>query len=309
MQIKRQIRTGCARGFLLAILFSSLTSNAEELSVRGEPVSKSDIASLNPVCRLIMENYGIHHTVGQTKNAALFERPEYQMAKGNTHLHHYCWALISKQRYLRSHTQVKRDFYFDQAMGDIGYVFKHTDKSWPHFDVLFLEQASMNMLRGNYPVAIQKADEALRSKPGTEKAYIIKSDSYKEMGKKDMAIKIAQEGLGENPESRALRRRLVQLGITPPEISQMPAKTVAPVTGKVVHEVPKIENEPDKTTDNRNETGQTNAVSREANEAGQGEFPTAPSDAPTGQDDSPLKNPKVESPNIPKDNPYCRFCP
>lgn len=309
MQIKLQISTGCVRGFFLAILFASATSNAEELMVRGEPVSKSDIASLNPVCRLIMENPGIHHTVGQTKNAALFERPEYQMAKGNTHLHHYCWALISKQRYFRSRTKVKRDFYFNQAMGDIDYVFKHTDKSWPHFDVLFLEQASMHMIRGNYPATIQKADEALRSKPGTEKAYIIKSDAYKEMGKKDKAIKIAQEGLGENPESRALRRRLVELGITPPETSPKPAKTADPVPAKAADGVPKIENEPEKTTDNRNETGQTTAVSREAIEGGRGESLTTPSDASTGQDDPSLNNPEVESLNTPKNNPYCRFCP
>lgn len=266
------------------------TEAAGSREVRGERVTPADIAALPPVCRLIMENPGIHHTVGQTKNAALFERAEYQMAKGNIHVHHYCWALISKQRYFRESNKLKRDAYFKTYLGDLNYVFEHSPKDWRFFDVLHLEQASMHLIRGDFAKGVQQADEALRLNPRAEKAYIVKSDAYKEMGKKPLAIKTAQEGLAKNPESTVLRKRLAKLGVTPPELPKHAdaPKDAAPTEGA-----------PGKAGD----AGQTDAAA--APEAKANGASTAAADAPAAASaDAGAAGTTSQKPN-----PYCRFCP
>lgn len=304
MRFNPQIRTNLTRGLFLAALLASLNANAQEVSVRGEPVSKSDIAALNPVCRLIMENPGINHTIGQKRNAELFERPEYNMAKGNGHIHHYCWSLIHKQRYFRERNKGKRDFYFSQYLGDIDYVLKHSDKNWPYFDVMHLEVASMYMILGDYSTSIKKADEALRAKPGTEKAYVIKSDAYKGMGKKDMAIKVAEEGLRENPESSQIRRRLVKLGVTPPDLPQQPDKVVAPANPAASGAGTKSIEEAGTEGINSGETGTGPAVGGKEREERKGASSTTTGDSSVIPEDQ-----KDSSVNQPKNNPYCRFCP
>lgn len=308
MLLEPQTSTRHARGFFTAILLASsffaIPAHAQEAVVRGEPVSKSDIAALNPVCRLIMENPGIHHSQGQIKNAALFDRPEYNMAKGNSHLHHYCWALIHKQRYFRERSKTKRNFYFSQYLYDIDYVLKNSSKSWPYFDVLHLELASTYLIRADYPSAIKSIDDALRFKPDSEKAYLLKSDALREMGKKETAIKIAQEGLAKNPESSPLRRRLVKLGITPPE-PPPPSVNVPPANAEAGGTQP--------------DAGTATAPGSETNhgspatEEGVKELQSDPS--PATSEPAPAIEAKSEdsqnSPDgsQPRKNPYCRFCP
>lgn len=311
MQFKPQTSTDNARGFLIALLFASSFSTinvqAKEIVVRGEPVSKSDIAALNPVCRLIMENPGIHHSQGQIKNAALFERPEYNMAKGNGTLHHYCWALIHKQRYFRERTKTKRDFYFTQYLYDIDYVIKNSSKSWPYFDVLHLELASTYLIRGDYPASIKSVDDALRFKPGSEKAYTIKSDAFKEMGKKETAIKIAREGLEKNPQSSQLQKRLVKLGVTPLELPppSLQEKSVNPAKPADVGTKQEAENAA--ATGSEISPGLT-VIQNEVKEL-KSDPSTVPAEPAPAIDGKSHDSQNALDGNQPKKNPYCRFCP
>jgi tetratricopeptide (TPR) repeat protein len=264
---------------------------APSQEVRGERVTPADMAALPPVCRLIMENPGIHHTVGQTKNAALFERAEYQMAKGNIHVHHYCWALISKQRYFRESSKLKRDAYFKTYLGDLNYVFEHSPKDWPFFDVLHLEQASTHLIRGDFAKGIQQADEALRLNPQAEKAYTVKSDAYKEMGKKALAIKTAQEGLDKNPASTVLRKRLAKLGVAPPPL---PKQADAPKDAA-----------PTKDALGNADDGASRADAAAATETQADDASAAAVDAPAAASaDAGATDASAQKPN-----PYCRFCP
>lgn len=278
---------------LVAALFPLLAHAAADkgITVRGEAVSPADVAALPPVCRLLMENPGIHHSTGQKRNAELFDRPEYNMAKGNGHLHHYCWALIAKQRYFREPRETKRNFYFDRYLGDINYVFEHSSKSWGYFDVLHLELASMYVIRGEHEKAISHADQALASKPRSEKAYVVKADAYKQMGKKDLAVETALEGLKKNPHSKVLRSRLSKLGVKPPapeEIAeQAPAEAPTPPSAAAAVET--------RSTDTAKAAGGAAPVSAD---------PAA--DPPPAAANDPTATASQESS---KPNPYCRFCP
>lgn len=258
-----------------------------------------------PVCKLIVvERPMIHLGAGDgplAEYAYLFEEPRYQLAKGNPHIHHYCWALVSKQRYFSASGKTKREYWYAQYKGDIEYVLRRTNKNWPHFDVLYLELASMHMIRGEYLSGIQKADGALKYNPWNEKAYIFKSDAYKHMGKKDLAIKFAQEGFSKNPESSPLRRRLKSLGITPPE---------SPIKSEnIVESNPEIENQtPTQPIRNQNAPTPKEPDSDMGRESSNSSSPES-GQAPDETGDAPNNRTQKMNNDSPPNNPYCRFCP
>lgn len=296
---------------MLPFCFAASPIQAAEdwLRIRGENATGADIVTLPPVCKLIMiERPGIHGPVGQGDHPELFERPEYRLAKGNIHLHHYCWALISKQRYFRASSAGQRNYYFSQFMGDIDYVIKNSSESWPYFYVMYIEQGSMLLIRGDYPASLAKADMALKQKPGEETAYALKFDIYMAMGDKKKAIESAQEGLKANPASKRLRKRLLQAGV-----KLQPQEPVV--------DVAKPSDTPPTDTTNGTEAvqdesiAQPNASESVKNASDQDLAPTATHDpaANTGTNSSasPDAGTKQEAGFIshPPDNPYCRFCP
>lgn len=205
-----------------------------EVSVRGEPLTAAELQVMPPVCKLIVVDTPNAHLGAGTgplaQYAPLFDEPRYLMAKNNIHFHHYCWALVSKQRYFRERDKNKRKHYLSQFNGDIDYVLQHSDKSWPYFDVMLVEQGQMQAILGNYGAAISKANEALRHQPNSEIAYTLKTDAYKNMGNKTAAIATAKEGLEKTPESTRLRKRLTGLGQTVPPLAERkpPAAETAP---------------------------------------------------------------------------------
>lgn len=256
-----------------------------EVSVRGQPLTAAELQVMSPMCKLIVVDVPNAHLGAGTgplaKYAPLFEEPRYQMAKGNIHIHHYCWALVSKQRYFRESSKAKRDSYLAQFMGDIDYVLKHSNKSWPYFDVLLVEQGQMQMILGNFSTALAKANEALKYKPGSEIAYVLKTDAYKNMGNKTAAISAAKEGIEKNPYSTRLRKSLTRLGqVAPP----MPEAT-PPVAESASPQDPAS---PDSASGTPSATAAT------------------PDKSESAEDDKNAREPETIGT---KNNPYCRFCP
>ena len=257
-------------------------SLAEVVIVRGEPLQTSEIQTLSPVCKLILIDMpGSHNGAGNrplTQHAPLFEEPRYQLAKNNPHIHHYCWALVSKQRYFRERDKNKRKHYLSQFNGDIDYVLQHSDKSWPYFDVMLVEQGQMQMILGNFGAALAKADQALKYQPNSEHAYLLKTDAYKNMGNITAAIAAGKQGLEKNPDSTRLRKRLERLGQTVPPLAQR--KPAAP--------------------ENANP-----AVS----EKGASDSAPASATPPAAEKADSEKTPPEPETIGTKNNPYCRFCP
>lgn len=265
-------------------LFTAIPGYAE-VSVRGQPLTAAELQVMSPMCKLIVVDVpNAHLGAGGrplAKYAPLFEEPRYQMAKSNIHIHHYCWALVSKQRYFRESSKAKRNSYLAQFMGDIDYVLKHSNKSWPYFDVLLVEQGQMQMILGNFSAALSKANEALKYKPSSEIAYVLKTDAYKNMGNKTAAISAAKEGIEKNPYSTRLRKSLTRLGqAVPPMPESMP-----PAADNASPQDPAS---PDSATGTPSDTAVT------------------PDTSESAQDD---KNARETETIGTKNNPYCRFCP
>ena len=275
MQTLRYLRgVACLLG--LSIAAGSL---AEVIVVRDEPLQSSEIQTMPPVCKLIVvDQPGVHNGAGRgplTQYAPLFEEPRYQMAKNNIHLHHYCWALVSKQRYFRERDKNKRKHYLSQFNGDIDYVLQHSDKSWPYLDVMLVEQGQMQMILGNYGAALAKADQALKYQPNSEHAYLLKTDAYKNMDNKTAAIAAGKQGLEKNPDSTRLRKRLERLGQTVPPLAE--------------RKPPAAENASPESVPGT---------------------PPAAAATPTTSESAPGdKTPPATEAIGTKNNPYCRFCP
>lgn len=264
----------------LAALSVLLPSHAAELEIRGEPTPASDIKVLPPVCKLILvERPGIHHFGGQRDHPEVFEPPQYRMAKNNPHLHHYCWSLVHKLRYFRARDQNERNYRYSQFMGDIDYVLKHSDPNWQYFHTMLLEQGDLMLVRRDFAGALAKAGEALRRKPGEERAFVLMFDAYMAMGDKKKAIHMAQEGLEHNPRSKPLRRRLEREGV---KLAPLPALIPASAQVEAQATNPAVTDPAD------------SPVVTPPN----GETQAAPSATPQ----------EPEKPANP-DNPYCRFCP
>ena len=258
------------------------TQSFAEVSVRGEPLQASEVQVMPPVCKLIVVDIpNAHLGAGNgplTQYAPLFDEPRYQMAKNNIHFHHYCWALVSKQRYFRERDKNKRNHYLSQFMGDIDYVLQHSDKSWPYFDVMLVEQGQMQMILGNYAAAIAKANQALKYRANSESAYLLKTDAYKNMGNKTAAIAAGKEGLEKNPDSTRLRKRLERLGQTVPPLAERKPPAVESASPAV----------PEKASDST----------------------SAPVASPATTDNASAEKTAPEPETIgTKNNPYCRFCP
>jgi hypothetical protein len=303
---------------LLIVLIYMLTTcpaislaQQKEINVRGGIVTASDIAALPPVCKLItIDKPGIHNGAGDkplVDHIPILNDPQYVLARNNPHLHHYCWALISKQRYFRAKGDVERNHHIKEFEGDIEYVIKNTNKKWPFFDVMLLELASMHLIRGKYAVCIQKADEALGFRPNAEKAFTLKSDAYKLMGKNDLAIKAAQDGLILNPKSMPIIKRLKKLGAPPPVLldsqdknngaNVLPEKDAAKSTLTTLpykkDAIPGIAQSDANSESHNKDIPNPNPLSehkKNYNELGKAK----PNEPPSGGNHT---------------NPYCRFCP
>ena len=313
--MKQAIRHILARGnpnrFWIVILGVFWSSFANAVLLAGEVVSKTDMLMLPPVCQRIVNDLGFHGPVNQRMHPEWFDRPEYRMAKNNIHLHHYCWALIEKQRYFRAPNKDAREYNFSGFMGNIKYVLDNSSKDWQYFHVLLVDQAEMLKMRGDYPDSLLKIDEALMHKPDYERAYSLKAKVYLDMGDKNKAIEAAQEGLDKNPRSGLLRWQLEKLGATVPPLPP--------------EDKPEVQNESAGSSGTAN--GAEVTIQNKGNEVLDGTTRAAepisePFDQKADERNQELKSvnasaaksvPQNESSPVDsapaKKNPYCRFCP
>lgn len=258
-------------------------------------VTETDRLTLPPVCRLLLiEKPGAHLDVGQTQNAQLLARPEYRMAQGNVHLHHYCYGLVNRNRYFGSKTKFERDDWLKETIEEIDYVLINSPKEWPYFYQLYFEQAEMYYIAGDLPRALVKANNSLAHSPNFDKTHALLSDIYKKQGKKDLAITQLHAGLGANPTSKGLLRRLKDLNPSDPYLLNPPkaAEKESP-SGGVPTE--------------KKQASQESASIESAVKEPQFRAPPASENPPSQTIIAPQTGTTQSTPE--NANPYCRFCP
>jgi tetratricopeptide (TPR) repeat protein len=131
------------------------------------------------------------------------------------HLHHYCWGLEDTNRALYfSSTKQDRNFQLSQSVREFDYVLARVT---PNFALLpeILTRRGENLLRlGNGPQGVLDLNRAIELKPEHWPAYAALSDYYKALGDVASAREWAEKGLSSAPGTKALQRRLAELGKT-----------------------------------------------------------------------------------------------
>lgn len=264
---------------LLFLAFGLSSQMAEAVGV----TSKEELKLLPPVCK----GTQLIRDVSGDKTPLR----EYQNLYGTDfqHLHHYCWALNTENKYYRNPSSTHWKNMLGAAIGDLDYVIKNSSPTFVFLPDVYLAKARILVLRKQNAQAMASAHQAINAKPDFERAYIFISDLYSTLGDKKNAIKTLQSGLEHTPESKPLLRRLTKLGGTPPELRVAPDKkeNAAPISLPETEAPTPINNSMSTTTPDI---------------AAQPPHP-APSTEQTSQPElQPGSNPQPP-------NPYCRFCP
>lgn len=207
----------------LAVFSASLglkawaASDPETGIVDDRKISASEAAVLDPMCRLILvEQPGAHLYLGQKKNAGLFDRPEYAMAKNAEFVHHRCWALLHKYRYFQTKENNEKKRLVGLFHQDMRYVLNNAPQGWKYIPQILVEQGEMYLLLKNTGQAMQNATRALGIDQDYGPAYGLLAEGHQALGNNAKALELITEGLRRDPDSKALQRRYTRLGGKPP---------------------------------------------------------------------------------------------
>lgn len=277
--------------FFLASVFLFLSVHASGAIVRGEPVTPAEAASLAPVCKLILiEKPNAHlNRIAQKQNAALFDRPEYRMAKNAIHLHHWCWAAVSRYRYFSATSSQKKWGYKTAFYDDMDYVIRNMGPNWPYMPLMHVEKGEMYLLDKNYGGAATEAISAINQAPTFARSHVLLVNAYNAMGQKTKALEAATEGLKYSPTSGTLKKLYGEMGgVKPyPQPYEKPKEPVPEATSQ-------------QTTQTKNDDTQSSNEATTLPEPSQQPDEAAPDPAPAGA---------AESEDATGQKKYCRFCP
>lgn len=277
---------------------------AQAAVVRGETVTAAETAAMPPVCRLIVVEKPNAHIdqYAQRKNAALFDRPEYRMAKNATHVHHWCRAVISRQRYYAARTQQQRRAYMGDFYDEMDYVIRNMDPAWPYMPMMHAEKGEMYLLDKKYAEAMNNALSAVKLNPAYARGYVLLVNTYIAMGQKDKALEAATEGIKRNPGSNALKKMYDDLG----GIKPYPAESTAtPAPEPKANPEAKQEVQDSSAQLPPVSTGEFRSADEEAAEIHPLRSPEEA--APPPESAAPTPESAAPAPSGPKK--YCRFCP
>ncbi len=176
-----------------------------------------DVKSLEPICVLIL-HYADEKGArwwSRLKPTGLLDRPEYQMARGTTSMHHYCWGQIHSYRSLRESDPIKRRQIAFTASREFEFVTGNTEylpENWPYFQKMYTHIGDMKVRAGEQAAAINAYLQAIRLDKSYDLAYLGLAGLYQEMSDNKKAMEAVVEGLKQRPDSKPLRVRYDRLG-------------------------------------------------------------------------------------------------
>ena len=199
------------------------------------------------------------------------------------HTHHYCYALVSINRYYAARSPRMQAFNLQNAHNDLSYVVRAASQSYSLMPEIYLHRGVVLTLMKKDGEALRDLLKALELNPKLIRGYTLVSDYYIKIKLPDEALKVVTEGLRHNPGNAHLQRLYQKSGgklpypesITPePEKSLQPSSTPA-APSPATMQMPAMDDK-------------------------------LPTQSQTGPpvDGSPPANAKIGTPS----NPWCRFC-
>lgn len=281
----------------LVVILGTIAASLQAAVVRGETVTAAETATMPPLCKLIVVDKPNAHIdrYAQQKNAALFDRPEYRMAKNAYHVHHWCRAVISRMRFYAARTEQQRRAYLGDFYDEMDYVIRNTDQAWPYLPMMYAEKGEMYLQDKNFPQAMSNALSAIQLNQAFTRGYVLLVNVYTAMGQKDKALEAATEGLRHIPTANALKKMYDDLGGVKPypePIAKADKPTPTPTPASSAAAEPSAPLPPVS-------TGEFKSADEE-------EAVTHPLRSP---EDAAAPPPDSAVPEKPGPKKYCRFCP
>jgi len=248
---------------LILFLISFIPSAHAELSV-------SDLALMPKYCH------------GTQAIRTLSQDPQpiqnYISIYGNsyTHLHHYCGALVTINKYQFLQDKLLRESKMRYALTDIQYSIDRSDLDFTFLPDMLAAKARVLSILSRNNEAILVLKKAIEIKPDYVPAIAQLSDFFVNQGDKSQAIKVLETGIDNTERATSLIKKLEKLG-----------KTYQGTPGSARKQA-----EPETT---------------QATESAQAR--DKPSTINDANDETTKQTPSTPENQRPADNPYCRFCP
>lgn len=123
-----------------------------------------------------------------------------------SHMHHWCWGLISMNRYYSQFTNPQRNGFLSEAIGDITYVIKNADKNFVMLPEMLTQRGKAYSLLKDYGKAAADFSRAISANPKYVPAYLYYAETYISVGQPEPAKEIVKRGLAVAPDSKALAK-------------------------------------------------------------------------------------------------------
>lgn len=230
------------------------------------------------------------------------QAPEFQywsdkLGKPFSGFHHYCAGVNQMHRYQRLLKDPKRNYYLSRAVPEMNYVMDKLPPDFPLAGEMYLNRGLAKQLMKLNAAAMSDFQTALNHNPKLAQAYIGISEFHEKANQKQKALDLITKGLIEVPDSKALKRKYLQLGGKEP----LPAAKTEPEKTELTNaELTKTEHI---TTTEQSESkiSVDNTTSLKAVE-------TAKNTAKESSNNNTDTKTNTKN-NADNKNPYCRFCP
>lgn len=249
---------------LLLVFFFSVTPSAHA------SLSASDLALMPPYC------HGTQVIRSVSQDPQPIENYISIYGKSYSHLHHYCEALVTINKYQFLQDKLVRESKMRKALIDIQYSIDRSDLAFVFLPDMYAAKARVLFTLRRDSEAVLALKKAIEVKPDYVPAIGQLSDFFAGKGDKAQAIKILEEGIDNTERATSLIKKLEKLGKTYQGTPGSSRKKEEPRTPLVTEQSPDTEKRSSTTNNAEEITKQT---------------PPSPVD------------------NRPADNPYCRFCP
>lgn len=126
------------------------------------------------------------------------------------HIHHYCKGINYANRANAGGRHAAS--YLKQSIHNYNYVLGHMTPGFVLLPELLVNRGKVLNRQNKTSEAIEDFMAAIKAKENYTPAYIALSDAYKDMGDREKARKVLEDGLQHKPNSKSLKRRLDKLG-------------------------------------------------------------------------------------------------
>lgn len=143
---------------------------------------------------------------------------EYALIYGNSfyHLHHYCWALHTENKYRYAADINLRNSKLINALADIQYLLQHGETGFVLLPEVYTTQARILFTLKREGEAVLALNYAIEAKPDHVPAIVRLSDYYVEKRDQALAIKVLEQGIDYTEQADTLIKKLEALGKTYP---------------------------------------------------------------------------------------------